>query len=631
MQRIALFIGALIVTFAAALAILAAVLINEFIETSTQKKVSEILADKGFGWVSLRTDGLNVHLSGPAPNEGNRFTALAVVQEIVSGNRIHDTIKVVDPDDLHVPRFSLELLRNGGGISLIGLIPEKTGRDNVLKAIEDVANDSTVTDMLETSDFPLPEGWKDALNYALKSLRLLPRSKISVTPMEVTITAITDSAEEKLKIETDLENLRPEGLKVNFNISAPRPVVTPFSLRLIIDDMGTRFDSCSADNEDALQKILRAAKSAGLTTEADCTIGLGVPSPRWGEAAETSIIALSKLGGGSLTFSGADITLVSSDQTSQLDFDRIVHNLEQELPDVFSVQAVLPPKPAFEGEEATIDIPEFTATKSPEGLVQMHGRIRDSRSKSAIHNFALAHFGGENVHDTTRLDPTLPDGWPLKILAGIQSLAKLRNGILVVHPDMIELRGTSDREEAKTEVTQILSDKLQGTTQFTIDINYEAALNKILNLPTAQECVDRINTILEEKKIVFKPSSSKINTKTFDVVEKIAEAMADCSEVPMEIGGHTDSQGRETMNQTLSRSRAEAVLDALLSLDVLTTFLSAKGYGESFPIADNGTTEGRALNRRIEFTLLEDEDTLEADTESESAGEDGGTKEKAGE
>ena len=99
----------------------------------------------------------------------------------------------------------------------------------------------------------------------------------------------------------------------------------------------------------------------------------------------------------------------------------------------------------------------------------------------------------------------------------------------------------------------------------------------------------------------------------------------------MEIGGHTDSQGRETMNQTLSRSRAEAVLDALLSLDVLTTFLSAKGYGESFPIADNGTTEGRALNRRIEFTLLEDEDTLEADTESESAGEDGGTKEKAGE
>ena len=89
----------------------------------------------------------------------------------------------------------------------------------------------------------------------------------------------------------------------------------------------------------------------------------------------------------------------------------------------------------------------------------------------------------------------------------------------------------------------------------------------------------------------------------------------------MEIGGHTDSQGREAMNLTLSQARAEAVLDTLLSLEVLTTNLTAKGYGESAPIADNGTEEGRQANRRIEFTLMGQPETAateDADTQEET-------------
>ena len=54
----------------------------------------------------------------------------------------------------------------------------------------------------------------------------------------------------------------------------------------------------------------------------------------------------------------------------------------------------------------------------------------------------------------------------------------------------------------------------------------------------------------------------------------------------------------------LSQSRADAVLNALLARRVLTTNLTARGYGESEPIADNGTEEGREANRRIEFKLL---------------------------
>ena len=72
----------------------------------------------------------------------------------------------------------------------------------------------------------------------------------------------------------------------------------------------------------------------------------------------------------------------------------------------------------------------------------------------------------------------------------------------------------------------------------------------------------------------------------------------------MEVGGYTGSQGREEMNKALSQRRADAVLSALLARRVLTTNLTAHGYGEENPIADNDTEAGREANRRIEFRLI---------------------------
>jgi OOP family OmpA-OmpF porin len=72
----------------------------------------------------------------------------------------------------------------------------------------------------------------------------------------------------------------------------------------------------------------------------------------------------------------------------------------------------------------------------------------------------------------------------------------------------------------------------------------------------------------------------------------------------MEIGGHTDSEGSESGNQRLSQQRADAVLAALRAKGLALPLVTARGYGESEPLADNGTSEGRAANRRIAFDLV---------------------------
>ena len=72
----------------------------------------------------------------------------------------------------------------------------------------------------------------------------------------------------------------------------------------------------------------------------------------------------------------------------------------------------------------------------------------------------------------------------------------------------------------------------------------------------------------------------------------------------MAIEGHTDDQGDEAANQELSEARAESVRDYLVSQDIAADRMETAGFGETLPIADNDTPEGRADNRRIEFRLL---------------------------
>jgi len=72
----------------------------------------------------------------------------------------------------------------------------------------------------------------------------------------------------------------------------------------------------------------------------------------------------------------------------------------------------------------------------------------------------------------------------------------------------------------------------------------------------------------------------------------------------IEIAGHTDSDGSSSSNETLSDNRANAVYSYLLENGVAKERLTFKGYGEEKPVATNETEEGKALNRRVEFVII---------------------------
>ena len=378
-------------------ALLAAMLAVTTIEARSKADVARVLDLNAHQWADVDVNGLQVILGGFAPDEATRFRALRVAGGVVDSSRLIDMMNVQDRAPIKPPRFSVEILRNDEGISLIGLIPAAMDRETVVNSIRDVAGDTAVTDFLDTADYAAPPGWDNALAYGLSALAILPRSKISIAADRVELKAISDSVEEKRRLETQLSRTTPKGLIVAMAITAPRPVIAPYTLRFIIDAEGPRFDACSTSTPAGVNRILAAARKAGMRGKASCTIGLGVPSPKWDDAVATAIGRLAEMGGGSVTFSDADVTLIADETTAQSKFDRIVGELDAALPDAFSLHAVLPEPVVIDGTGEGDGPPEFIATKSPEGDVRLRGRIPNERTRIATEVFAQAQFGSRAI------------------------------------------------------------------------------------------------------------------------------------------------------------------------------------------------------------------------------------------
>ncbi|WP_425041022.1 OmpA family protein [Primorskyibacter sp. S187A] len=606
---------------AAITAVIAANLSVSVIESASETAVKEELQLSDLGWADVDAAGLNVFLIGTAPNEAARFRALTSAGKVVDAARVIDQMDVVESKSLAPPRFSIEILRNDAGISLIGLIPESTDRDTMLETMTRVAGDESVSDLMETARHPMPEGWEDAIDFAMDALRILPRSKISVAADEVAVTAMTDSRDEKARVETELSRSRPDDLKITLDISAPRPVITPFTLRFIKTEEATRFDACSADSEAARERIIAAARAAGVEGQTSCTIGLGVPTTRWADAAELAIKAVDDLGGGTVTIADASIALIALEGTPQAQFDQVVGVLENNLPGVFDLSVELPASPESTAEGP----PEFLATLSPEGAVALQGRVSSQAARITADSYAKAAFGSNVVRMSARVVDDLPRTWPVRVLAGIEALSQLGAGSVVVTPDTVTVRGKTGNANAQDIIARLLVDKLGEDARFSVDVSYDEALDPDAALPTPQECKARIVRVVGDRKIRFEPGSDALDSTGRQIMDDIAEVLQGCGEISLEIQGHTDSQGREVMNQQLSQSRAETVLRELRNRRVLTSTFSAVGYGEANPIDTNDTEEGREANRRIEFVLIEPgNDTEEAlanqeQTESEDA------------
>lgn len=120
---------------------------------------------------------------------------------------------------------------------------------------------------------------------------------------------------------------------------------------------------------------------------------------------------------------------------------------------------------------------------------------------------------------------------------------------------------------------------------------------------TLEGCAAGDTIVLQGVTFEFNEARLTANAKT--ILDGVADALTARSDIRVEVGGHTDSRGSDSYNQNLSEKRAQSVMQYLIGKGIDAGRMSAKGYGESNPVADNETDDGRELNRRVELKIVE--------------------------
>jgi outer membrane protein OmpA-like peptidoglycan-associated protein len=122
----------------------------------------------------------------------------------------------------------------------------------------------------------------------------------------------------------------------------------------------------------------------------------------------------------------------------------------------------------------------------------------------------------------------------------------------------------------------------------------------------SQKVVVTKDKIIIVDKVHFETGKATIRQESYAILDAVTEVLNENPQIELlRVEGHTDDRGSASFNQKLSQKRADSVRQYLVEHGIDASRLTAVGYGEVKPIADNATAEGRGKNRRVEFTILE--------------------------
>lgn len=370
----------------------AAALVAQFavatLEDTTIRNSKSALVASGQNWVHIETNGMLVTLTGTAPDERKRIQALDAISSIVSTTRIQNLMDVEESVPAIVPDFALEILRSGTDVSLIGITPAESDGDIIRSVIADIENVSLI-DMKESTTWDAPDGWIIALKFGAEIMAKMERAKVSIIPGEVFVTAVVKSDAEKQILQRELLALKPDGVALSVDITAPRPIFAPYILTFVKSDTDTTL-MCYALTPEGAARIVEAANGLGAPDASACEIGLGAPTDNWADVAIAGMDAVANMGSGQLEMQDSGITLTAPEGFDPQSFSAISAKLQVALPDSYSLQSILPEAEVVANNDTR---PYFHAQLENGGQVLLEGVTIDEISKRTLLTYAEAKLG----------------------------------------------------------------------------------------------------------------------------------------------------------------------------------------------------------------------------------------------
>ncbi|MFL2788989.1 MAG: OmpA family protein [Paracoccaceae bacterium] len=585
------------------LIILISLIISNSLQNSTIKRVNYLLEKMENSWAQVEVDGLQVTISGKALNERQRLKTIEVLETALLPSLITDRTSAQIPEYITKENLRLIIIKDNNNISLIGLVPNKNYRESIVSKISKYPNVNISVGISNDENTKVSSAWLSDLELVADSLSLFSQGRISINSEKINITILSSNNDETKKVKQDLS--QKTQFKPNFlvDIVTPKTLISPYSFEYFIDENIGAISTCSVETLSDQKTVIALAKKFPLARIPNCEIGIGTPSLNWINTVQAAMSLLQEIGEGSIKFSDLEIKLLLKKKDPKIEILKLIEKFEQTLPKEFKFYSTLN-KSVSKKEAETKQPLEIKIAKSSLNKINITGHLNTELEKQIIKSYAKAIFAESTINLNINLTKSTSINFVRISTIAMEALKELYSGTLIVQKNKIKLIGRVSSEMSANKAQEHLKNMLAENSLIETDITFDKSLSPVILVMTPEDCVKKINEILKKEKIVFEPASTAIKGSSRLAIKKIATVVKKCEDVRMEIGGHTDSQGRKAMNLNLSQLRADAVKAALLSRKVLVKKLVPVGYGETLPIADNQTEEGREINRRIEFKLL---------------------------
>jgi len=336
-------------------------------------------------------------------------------------------------------------------------------------------------------------------------------------------------------------------------------------------------------------KLTEAARAnlGGIEVVDRMNLSRGAPQ-RFDNAALLLLDQIGKLKDGKITLSDSKVNL--SGMARDLGGREAISAALKNLPEGFSVAANDVKAPPY----------IFQAYKDPVAVtLTLTGYVPDNTIHAALVAAAGRKFFSEKVVDNLKASVGAPAGFANAVVPALGALSRLSTGTLVVSDREVKLSGDALYEAAANQIRAGLGKDFPQGWQFKPEISVKPAAAPV----DATVCQQLFAELLGKARIRFESGKADIVADSAGLLDRLIETALRCPNTNIEIAGHTDTDGDEAANQTLSEKRAQSVTDYLVRAGLAANRFMPVGYGSTQPIAGNDSEDGKAQNRRIDFVV----------------------------
>lgn len=379
------------------------------------------------------------------------------------------------------------------------------------------------------------------------------------------------------------------GVRVVDDRSTVLPLAEPYGFSLERD--GNKVVLAGTAPSEEARAALRASIARalpGVAIEDRLTLARGAPAG-YLEAATFAFAELAGLKKGRIDVAAGAYSIVG-DPVDWATWRKLDGELAAALPGGLKLakNALVPPVPK----------PYRFSLTSGGGTVVLAGHLPDDAAKAKF-LAALRSLWSGPIDDRVAIIPGAPAGFLDTLLAALPAIARLADGGLDLSDQSLKITGAAP--------TAPLADRIRAWLAGRLPTGFSLAGAEVAVVPPAavapELCRAGLSAVQANGKIRFATGSADLDTDDVRVLDGLVIAALRCGSARVVVEGHTDSVGDPAANMALSQRRAAAVLDYLVAAGIPADRLSAGGYGDTRPVADNESDQGRQINRRIDFTV----------------------------